>query len=106
MDTLLSFRRASPILSGSRDAQGRSLHSGHVRFSLELAEKTHVILIQHPHIVDIKPLHNDTLQTDTKGKAAVYFRIDPAVLQHPGMHHPAPRISIQPSPLQRLHPLP
>ena len=55
----------------------------------KLLQKTQVILEKQPQIADAVTQHGQALHTHAKRKAREIFRIDTAIGEHIGMHHPA-----------------
>src|SRR5579863_8512425 len=68
-------------------------------FMSELAQKGEMVLIEASDVRDAVLEHGDPFDSQAEGESRVRFRIDPAVLEHPGMHHAAAEDLDPPGPL-------
>ena len=67
----------------------RELHGGEIKSAasgLELGQKADVAIKKQTQIVDAVAQHRQTVRAHAKGKANVFFRIEPHVANHVGVH--------------------
>src|SRR5215216_3896376 len=55
----------------------------------ELLEKSHIPIVQQTDVWNSKAQHGDSMRPHPKGPSGVALGIDPRVLEHRRMHHPA-----------------
>ena len=56
-------------------------------FPLKLLQEAYIIFVEQAQVVNVVATHGNTLQTQAKGKAAVFFRINIAVAQYLWVYH-------------------
>jgi|GEM_PF-4455566 len=71
-----------------------SYHQSHrddilLRILLKLLQKSHIILEKHPKIVDLITEHCDALDTHSKSKSRIFFRIDTTSQKNCRVYHTA-----------------
>src|SRR5437016_5321332 len=56
---------------------------------LELLQKTEIVFVKEPNVIDAIPNHGDALDAEAKGPAGPDFRVVADVFKDLGMHHAA-----------------
>src|ERR1700682_5025937 len=69
-----------------------------ISMASELPQKTHVVIQEQPKVGHVVLEHREAVQPGAEGEAGIAFRIDAAVAQHLGMHHPSTQ-DLQPAAL-------